>query len=112
MYISLVRNENEDLDFAELGKIYQNFLYLVIYKIFKINKKIREHCFWFNYYLFYTILEAQNKGYGTFYEEALRIFTSLQELENVADPIAVTQVRLAILYIIYYFICKILYYSL
>lgn len=36
---------------------------------------------------------AQNKGYGTFFEEALRIFTSLQELENVADPIAVTQVR-------------------
>ena len=36
--------------------------------------------------------EARDKGYGTFYEEALRIFTSLQELENVADPIAVTQV--------------------
>ncbi|XP_057292691.1 unconventional myosin-X-like isoform X2 [Hydractinia symbiolongicarpus] len=34
---------------------------------------------------------AQNKDYGTFYEEALRIFISLQELENVADPIAVTQ---------------------
>ncbi|XP_065664985.1 unconventional myosin-X isoform X2 [Hydra vulgaris] len=36
-------------------------------------------------------LKAQNKGYGTFYEEALKIFKCLQELENVADPIAVTQ---------------------
>eukprot|EP00794_Sanderia_malayensis_P003678 gene3678-4195_t len=34
---------------------------------------------------------AKGKSYGTFYEEAVRIFTSLQELENVGDPIAVTQ---------------------
>jgi len=34
---------------------------------------------------------AKGKNYGTFYEEAVRIFTSLQELENVGDPIAVTQ---------------------
>ena len=37
-------------------------------------------------------LGAKGKNYGTYSEEAVRIFTSLQELENVADPIAVTQV--------------------
>ncbi len=39
---------------------------------------------------------AKGKNYGTFYEEAVRIFTSLQELENVGDPIAVTQVSLVV----------------
>lgn len=35
---------------------------------------------------------AKGKGYGTFQEEAVRIFSSLQEQESVGDPIPVIQV--------------------
>ena len=35
---------------------------------------------------------AKGKGYGTFHEEAIRIFNSLQEQESIADPIPVIQV--------------------
>ncbi|CAB3995226.1 Unconventional myosin-X, partial [Paramuricea clavata] len=36
-------------------------------------------------------VRAKDKGYGTFHEEAIRIFSSLQEQESVADPIPVIQ---------------------
>ena len=39
-----------------------------------------------------NFLGARDKGYGTFHEEAIRIFSSLQEQESVADPIPVIQV--------------------
>ena len=44
--------------------------------------------------LFSLFLGARDKGYGTFHEEAIRIFSSLQEQESVADPIPVIQVGL------------------
>jgi len=36
---------------------------------------------------------AKGKGYGTFHEEAVRVFSSLLEQEAIADPIPVIQVR-------------------
>jgi len=36
---------------------------------------------------------AKGKGYGTFHEEAVRVFSSLLEQESIADPIPVIQVR-------------------
>ncbi|XP_046839992.1 unconventional myosin-X-like isoform X2 [Xenia sp. Carnegie-2017] len=36
-------------------------------------------------------MRAKDKGYGTFHEEAIRIFSSLQEQESIADPIPVIQ---------------------
>ena len=37
---------------------------------------------------------AKGKGYGTFHEEAVRVFSSLLEQESIADPIPVIQVSL------------------
>jgi len=34
---------------------------------------------------------AKGKGYGTFHEEAVRVFSSLLEQEAIADPIPVIQ---------------------
>jgi hypothetical protein len=48
--------------------------------------------------LFSLCLGARDKGYGTFHEEAIRIFSSLQEQESVADPIPVIQVGLLAIY--------------
>lgn len=39
------------------------------------------------------LLGAKGKGYGTFHEEAVRVFGSLLEQESIADPIPVIQVR-------------------
>ena len=39
------------------------------------------------------LLGAKGKGYGTFHEEAVRVFSSLLEQESIADPIPVIQVR-------------------
>ena len=40
---------------------------------------------------------AKGKGYGTFHEEAVRVFSSLLEQESIADPIPVIQVRYLVL---------------
>lgn len=39
------------------------------------------------------LLGAKGKGYGTFHEEAVRVFSSLLEQESIADPIPVIQVK-------------------
>ena len=42
---------------------------------------------------FFTLLSgAKGKGYGTFHEEAVQVFSSLLEQESIADPIPVIQV--------------------
>ena len=43
---------------------------------------------------------AKGKGYGTFHEEAIRIFNSLQEQESIADPIPVIQVIIKLLVVV------------
>lgn len=41
----------------------------------------------------YLFPGAKGKDYGTFHEEAVRVFSSLLEQESIADPIPVIQVR-------------------
>lgn len=50
--------------------------------------------------LVYPHTGAKGKGYGTFHEEAVRVFSSLLEQESIADPIPVIQVRYLVLYIL------------
>ena len=45
---------------------------------------------------------AKGKGYGTFHEEAVRVFSSLLEQESIADPIPVIQVS----YLIHLWSCS------
>ena len=42
---------------------------------------------------FVSLTGAKGKGYGSFQEEAIRIFNSLKEQESMADPIPVIQVK-------------------
>lgn len=48
---------------------------------------------WKLLFKFFPLTGAKGKGYGTFHEEAVGVFSSLLEQESIADPIPVIQVR-------------------
>ena len=45
------------------------------------------------YKLFFFVSGAQGKNYGNYYDESVRIFNALLELEKVADYLQVIQVQ-------------------